>query len=59
MSDPGNDAKTFMQDTMAPLINLIKPGTKAYDELKRDIFGREERSGRAVRKRGGTAPNVY
>ena len=40
MSDPGNDAKTFMRDTMAP---LIKPGTKAYDELKRDIFGREER----------------
>ena len=48
MSDPGNDAKTFMRDTMAP---LIKPGTKAYDELKRDIF-REERSGRAVGKSG-------
>ena len=39
MSNPGNDAKTFMRDTIAP---LIKPGTRAYDELKRDIFGREE-----------------
>ena len=32
----GNDAKTFMRDTLAP---LIKPGTKVYDELRRDIFG--------------------
>ena len=32
----GNDAKAFMRDTLAPLIN---PGTMAYDELKRDIFG--------------------
>ena len=32
----GNDAKAFMRDTLAP---LIKPGTKVYDELKRDIFG--------------------
>ena len=32
----GNDAKAFMRDTLAP---LIKPGTMAYDELKRDIFG--------------------
>ena len=32
----GNDAKTFMRDTLAPLITL---GTMAYDELKRDIFG--------------------
>ena len=39
MSNPGNDAKTFMRDTIAP---LIKPGTRAYDELKRDIFDREE-----------------
>ena len=32
----GNDAKAFMRDSLAPLIN---PGTMAYDELKRDIFG--------------------
>ena len=32
----GKDAKTFMRDTLAP---LIKPGMKVYDELKRDIFG--------------------
>ena len=32
----GSDAKAFMRDTLAPLINL---GTMAYDELKRDIFG--------------------
>ena len=34
----GNDAKTFMRDTLAP---LAKPGMKVYDELKRDIFGGE------------------
>lgn len=32
----GNTASAFMQDTMAP---LVKPGTTAYAELKRDIFG--------------------
>ncbi|MDE2799254.1 MAG: AAA family ATPase [Gemmatimonadota bacterium] len=32
----GNDAKTFMRDTLAP---LIKPGMSVYEELKRDIFG--------------------
>ena len=32
----GNDAKTFMRDTLAP---LIKPGMAVYEELKRDIFG--------------------
>ena len=31
----GNNAKTFMRDTLAP---LIKPGMVVYDELKRDIF---------------------
>ena len=36
LTQPGTDAKTFMRDTLAP---LIKPGTTAYDELKRDIFG--------------------
>ena len=34
----GNDAKTFMRDTLAP---LVKPGMKVYGELKRDIFGGE------------------
>ena len=34
----GNDAKTFMRDTLAP---LIEPGMKVYDELKCDIFGEE------------------
>ena len=34
----GNDAKTFMRDTLA---SLVKPGLKVYDELKRDIFGGE------------------
>ena len=34
----GNNAKTFMRDTLAP---LVKPGMKTYDELKRDIFGGE------------------
>ena len=32
----GNDAKTFMRDTLAP---LIKPEMSVYEELKRDIFG--------------------
>ena len=38
LSNPGNDAKTFMRDTLAP---LIKPGMTAYDDLKRDVFGSE------------------
>ena len=36
LAQPGNDAKTFMRDTLAP---LIKPGMKVYEELKGDIFG--------------------
>ena len=36
LTNPGNNTKTFMRDTLAP---LIKPGTVVYDELKRDIFG--------------------
>ena len=32
----GNDTKTFMRDTLAP---LIKPDMHVYKELKRDIFG--------------------
>ena len=32
----GNDAKSFMRDTLAP---LIKPGMTTYERLKRDIFG--------------------
>ena len=31
----GNDAKTSMRDTLAP---LIKPGMFVYDKLKVDIF---------------------
>ncbi len=38
LAAPGNDAKTFMRDTLA---RLIKPGMVVYDELKRDIFGQE------------------
>ena len=36
LANPGNNARTFMRDTLAP---LIKPGMVVYDELKRDIFG--------------------
>ena len=32
----GNNASTFMRDTLAP---LIKSGMAVYEELKRDIFG--------------------
>lgn len=32
----GNDTKTFMRDTLAP---LIKQEMSVYEELKRDIFG--------------------
>ena len=35
LTNPGNNAKTFMRDTLAP---LIRPGMVVYDELKRDIF---------------------
>ena len=35
LTNPGNNTKTFMRDTLAP---LIKPGMVTYDELKRDIF---------------------
>ena len=31
LADPGNDAKTFMRYTLAP---LVKPGMKVYDELR-------------------------
>ena len=36
LTNPGNNAKTFMRDTLAP---LIKSGMVVYNELKRDIFG--------------------
>ena len=36
LANPGNNTKTFMRDTLAP---LIKPGMHVYDELKRGIFG--------------------
>ena len=32
----GNRKKTFVRDTLAPLIG---PGVKVYDELKCDILG--------------------
>ena len=35
LANPGNDAKSFMRDTLAP---LIEPGMAVYDDLKRDIF---------------------
>ncbi len=35
LTNPGNNSKTFMRDTLAP---LTKPGMAVYDELKRDIF---------------------
>ena len=36
LTNPGNNTKTFMRDTLSP---LIRPGMVVYDELKRDIFG--------------------
>ena len=36
LTQVGNDAKTFMRDTLAP---LVRPGMKVYEELKADIFG--------------------
>ena len=36
LADPGNDAKTFMRFTLAP---LVKPGMKVYDELRYDVLG--------------------
>ena len=35
LANPGNDAKTFMRDTLAP---LIKPGMQVYEALRRDVF---------------------
>ena len=35
LTQVGNDANTFMRDTLAPLIG---PGMKVYEELKADIF---------------------
>ena len=36
LAQPGNDTKTFMRYTLAP---LIEPGMKVYEDLKADIFG--------------------
>ena len=36
LAQHGNDAKTFMRDTLAP---LIKDGMTIYKEMKKDIFG--------------------
>ena len=38
----GNDAKTFMRDTLSP---LIKPGMTVYEELRRDILESEGGNG--------------
>ena len=35
LTNPGNNTKTFMRDTLAP---FVKIGMVVYDELKRDIF---------------------
>ena len=35
LANPGNNTKTFMRDTLSP---LIKPGMAVYEGLKRDIF---------------------
>ncbi len=31
----GNDTKSFMRDTLSP---LVKSGMKVYEELKKDVF---------------------
>ena len=36
LTHPGNDTKTFMRDTLAP---VVKPGIRVYAELKSDVFG--------------------
>ena len=35
LTNIGNDAKTFMRDTLA---RLVEPGMTVYEEVKRDIF---------------------
>ncbi|MDE0396380.1 MAG: AAA family ATPase [Candidatus Poribacteria bacterium] len=39
LSNPGNDAKTFMRDTLSP---LVSPKTETYGKLKFDIFDAPE-----------------
>ena len=41
LANPGNSAKAFMRDTLAP---LVRPGMQIYDELRRDIFGQAARA---------------
>lgn len=41
LSNPGNTAKVFMRDTLAP---LVEPRMRVYKELQRDIFGATEES---------------
>lgn len=36
LTNPGNKTRTFMRDTLAPLVSEVDG---LYDELKRDIFG--------------------
>ena len=42
LTNPGNNTRSFMRDTLAP---LIEPGMAVYDDLKRDIFGLETSTG--------------
>ena len=42
LTNPGNNTKSFMRDTLAP---LIEPGMAVYDDPKRDIFGLESSTG--------------
>jgi hypothetical protein len=41
LPNPGNNTKTFMRDTLAP---LIKPGMAVFDDLKQDIFDMDTNS---------------
>ena len=38
LANPGNEVRTFMRDTLAP---IIRPGMTVYDDLRRDVFGLE------------------
>ena len=39
LTQSGSNAKTFMRDTLAP---LIRPGMGVYENLKLDIFGKDD-----------------
>ena len=52
LTQSGNDPKTFMRDTLAP---LIQPGMIVYEELKSDIFGSD---GRIVSTEAGSVQHL-